>query len=374
MGLFSRSQKIETVLLVDISDARVMCATLRLDKEKPAVLATAQKPIMQQSVFSGERYLHEMQRALTGSLAALAPNHGAPPNRVIVTLSSLLCLSQVRSVSIPHAHRQTLDHAFFEHYTEEEASRFTQAHPHGVLLDRKIMRVDMNGYSTTHFAGKKADTVRLDLYVSLVDKNVHAAVREVIAAATHQTNIELHSYSFATWRALDYWLGLKEYLLIDMGAEITTLTAVIAEKLHASVSLPFGKNEFLRGLVKDLGTTPTVAASLVRTFFEGRLSGAAKERMQPTLSRLAQRWATLSAHGVQKLSLERTPKALLILADSDLGTFLEHELVTGTPTRVMPLRSSLLASYCTHEGRTTQENFFLLSVLFSATLKKHHLV
>ncbi|OHB24444.1 MAG: hypothetical protein A2542_03365 [Parcubacteria group bacterium RIFOXYD2_FULL_52_8] len=367
MGFFSSKEAGKTILVIDVGSSRVMCAYVRsAPGARPVIRATSSVSLPVGEQFVSATYLNRVVAATKSALHTLSRTHKEPIAHVVVTLSSLLYVSQVRTDIFQYISPLVITEEFLQKQVSELAESVRRSSPRGVLLDKKLSAVSINGYLTEHPLGKKADSLELSCYVSCADAHTLDALRAAIQEALHTEDISMHSFGYAAWKALREPLTLKNDCMLIAGGEITEMLQLREGSISTIATLPFGKNRLIRELTRACGSTPAVAASLLRLSGVKKLAEETHRVVEQVLTCENDVWRRLSVEAAA--ALPQVPTRVVLVSDPIMESFVLRAFSQSLSIPVVAISRDTLLSWCDHTESATQENYLQLAALFSATL------
>ena len=358
MSFFSR-KKSERVLLLDINSATVTAAHVELSAGIPLVTGIYSAPmalIDQPSMGDLER---SMLAALTASLTGMQNLHLESPDSVLVCLASPWYASQVRlaKLSRPTAFpvtRSVLDDMVsreIQAFTEEEIKQISIGDPL-TQIESRTVAVKLNGYLTREPIGHSVRDLELALFLAVCSQRLQKGVVDALEHFYHPRSVVFSSFLSTTYLVARTLLPHEEeYLLIDVGGEVTDVSLVREGVLSATASFPNARNAVIRKVAAALGRSKEEAVSLWKLSMEGKLDGAVAASAATALADARKEW--LSAFSAALFSLSNdlaVPHTILITLDNDTSAwFIEtvkseefHQYArTETEFRVLVLDASL---------------------------------
>ncbi len=131
----------------------------------------------------------------------------------------------------------------------------------------------LNGYQTSKPYGKQTKSIEISIFLSMISKEVETKTRKVLEKIFHSHTIAFHSFALTSFSAIrDIFHSEEDFLLVDVGGEVTDVSLVRRGILLETVSFPTGKNFLLRSVVLDLNTIPEEAHTLIRMFLDNKES------------------------------------------------------------------------------------------------------
>jgi len=226
-----------------------------------------------------------------------------------------------------------------------------------ISLESKVIQTTLNGYQTSHPYGKRVTRIELALYISLLSSTVEEQVSTVVDEMLGVEKKFSHTFLLAFFAAVrDIFHTEADFLLIDMGGEITNLGLVRANILTDSTSFFWGRNVLLRKVAAGLGTIPEEAHSLIRRRGSRELAEeGVSGNVSKVLATIEEEWLRDLGIACNKLAEEEgLPKHIFLVSLPDAEKWFTHMLesdacsnytFTHEPFQVDTLAGKSLSSY-----------------------------
>jgi|TARA_Y100000310_G_scaffold225067_1_gene227039 cell division ATPase FtsA len=243
------------------------------------------------------------------------------------------------------------------------------------LIEKNITQIRLNGYPTNNPYDKKATNVELSLFLSKISSSVYENIREIIDKTFYTENISFHSFALVSFSVVrDIFHTKKNFLLMDIGGEVTDISLVRDEMLYSTASFPLGRNFLTRQVLEALNTIAEEANSLIRTFLEGKTRGAESAKIKTILDSAEKRWLTSFRKTLTDLSEGLSlPRTIFLTVDEDIGKWFEGVIkrdefsgltLAGEPFTVVMLSEKQLHKYCITVGQSRCDSFLAIETLF----------
>ncbi len=276
MSLFSFSKKkvSRATLVLDIGSKSVGGAIYEKTADgKALLLYTGREQIPFQRELKGERLLAAMINSLGNLLLHIErygiehlKNEGKNPYRVDATVfvvsspwhaseTKLLRLELPKPSLVTKTITDNLLSEEEKHFEEErkvsgEAARFE-------MFERKIIELRLDGYPTATPYGKKAKRLDMQIFGSIISSNTLEALQKTTQKYFPVEHFFYHTFSAVAFAGLrDHFPELKDFLIIQVGGEVTDVTVIKKGIISEVVSLPLGHNSLLRSLAQICDNHP----------------------------------------------------------------------------------------------------------------------
>jgi len=226
-----------------------------------------------------------------------------------------------------------------------------------VSLESKVIQTTLNGYQTSHPQGKRVRRIELALYTSLLSSTIEKHVFNVVDEMLGVDKKFSHTFLLAFFAGVrDIFHTEADFLLFDMGGEVTNLGLVRGNILTNSISFSWGRNVLLRKVAAQLGTIPEEAHSLIRMRGSGELrEESASGSAAKALATIEEEWLRDLGIACNKLADEEgLPKHIFLVSLPDAEKWFTRVLesdecssytFTHEPFQVDTLAGKSLSNY-----------------------------
>jgi hypothetical protein len=354
----SSGKKEELVAVFDIGSgsAGVAMISVRKGDKAPKILFSIRTPIKFQDNFKFEDFLSNALKSLETSARHMALARLGAPDSVHCFLSAPWSAAQTRVIKLSRSapfiftEKMATDLACKEikSFEEEHAERYEREGGKIRLLEGEVMQIKLNGYATANPYGKKAKSLEAALFASLAPESVLSAAEETISKFFSRS-VRFHSSVFAAFAALrDLYPKSQNFIFLDVSGELSEIALAQDDILEESVSIPYGKNHFLRALRKA-GYDSGEASSALNLFSSGRAGEKIRGKVSGILASPGRDWLRALEEALHQISAGRKlPKDIFLAADQDFASYvsslakreeLHQHSVTESKFNVIILRS-----------------------------------
>ena len=315
-----------------------------------------------------------------------ADNHR--PEHIQVILASPWFVSQTRTIK----YNKTTDFVCTEklidsliekeiaYILEHDMDRFGSLGKEGIIIEKQISMIKINGYSTAKPFGKKAQSLELFLVVTVSPKSVIERFKNELQKAYGSTSIILFTTSpYATFIISRDFLGASdEFMIIDIGEEITDVAFIKDDLFLYQHSFPVGIYELYRKLAESGIANSTESNALVESFSQGKLSASATSSTQKTLEAFGETWQKAFQDIVDNGELiVKVPCISYIICDQRFDTFFSNVIkadlflqhVSGaTSLDVNTINQEILSSHISSLDPGKIDETIIVASLFASRL------
>lgn len=293
------------VAIFDISSSSVAGAHVLLPRGesaahmKASVLAHARGHAQLKEDITIERFVEQTIDQFDTVITSIKKADMHTPGYIQILLASPWFVSQTRTISYrkttPFVCSQKLIDSLVEkeiaYIVEHDMERFGSFGKDGVIIEKQLSEIKLNGYSTNNPFGKKAESIELFLVVTVSPKTIIDRFRDTVARHYGHVKVGFTTSPYATYIvARDYLQAPKEVMIVDIGEEITDLAFVKNGIFLYQHSFPIGSYELYRTLANHNVSSVTEAEALLETFRLGKISQTEKEAVQKALDTYGLLW------------------------------------------------------------------------------------
>jgi hypothetical protein len=343
MGIFGKTKnKEELVLLFDIGSSSVKAALFYIEESGiPRIITSVREPILLEDKVDIDRFLSLTLKALeTVSGNIYAKGLGAP-NRIFCIFSSPWHVSHTRVISLqkntPFALTPKIADSLIQKemdlLKEEYLKKYAHIDNTLRLIDFKNIKVTLNGYETPEPFNKKTKEVEMTVFISMSEEQVCKKIEEIIAkhfSLKRNHGIKFSPFTMASFTVVrDLYAEQENFLLINIGGEITDISMIKKSTLRESTSFPLGINFMIRTIASTMGCTISEAKSLISLFKDGHAAASTAKSLEPVMAKLKSDWLVKFQESLANLSTDISiPAFVYITVDKDLAEFFAETIKT----------------------------------------------
>ncbi|MEK7569672.1 MAG: hypothetical protein AAB500_02190 [Patescibacteria group bacterium] len=331
MGIFSRGSKKTLAAVFDIGSSSVGGALVALSKGKaPEILFAAREPILVLPELDPDQFLSLTLKSLEAVAAAVAASKAGAPEKIFAVLGSPWYSSQTRMIRMEKNSEFAFSAKLADELVAKELTQFREEHELKYLADEekvvpielKNMRIALNGYVTPEPIGKRASKLEMTIFVSMSGRQFLNKVRETMGKHFHRDEVKFSSFLMASFTAVRDLYPASQFLLLDGGGELTTVSLVKGDILSESGTFAIGHNFIIRETARELGKTLPDAKTLFMLFKEGHESERQKVKLENAIGAARAKWLEAFQKSLATLSGDISiPSDVYVTADPDFAEF-----------------------------------------------------
>jgi len=333
MGIFSKAKEEEELALVfDIGSSSIGGAVFEVQKAGiPKIILSVREPIILEEKINIDRFLFLTIKSLEIVASRICMMGVGKPSKIFCVLSSPWYASQTRTIRLekntPFLFTSKLADDLITKeinlFEEEHLTKFSHIDNKVRPIEFKNMKTMLNGYATPDPFGKKAKTLEMTVFVSMSGEQVLKKMEETIFRHFHCKAIKFSSFVMASFAvARDLFVQQENFLLVDIGGEVTDIAMIKKDILSDSISYPLGPNFIIRGVAEGLGCSLSEAKSLISLYKDKHAVDSTEKKLEPIINKLETEWLKGFQESLANLSDNISiPATIFITVDQDLADF-----------------------------------------------------
>lgn len=381
------------VAVFDISSSSVAGAHVLIpkgetvEKVKASLLAQTRSHAALREDITIERFVDQTIEQIDKVATLLQKADHHRPHYIQILLASPWFFSQTRTIAMKRTAPFVCTQKIIDELVEKEVAyimehdmeRFGSFGKDGIIIEKQLSGIKLNGYSTSNPFGKKAESLEIFLVVTVSPKMIIDRFKSALGKYYGHTPIGFTTSPYATYIvARDYLQAPTELMVVDVGEEITDVAFIKNGLFLYQHSFPIGMYELYRTLVKHNVSSVVEAEALLETFRLGKISETEKPVVQKSLDQYGALWQKsfeeVIGSGHYGFSL---PNHIYIVGDYRFDAFfstlvkndpmLIHAIPAQTPEALF-ISQELIAPHI-HSLETQQlDETIIIATLFTARL------
>lgn len=393
MSSSKKGNKSSPFVVFDIGSAGVGAALVMFDEidNKINILYETRVFIAFQKSFDNEHLLDATVSAIKRAGENIQKNglNKLTDNRIkIKNIKRVFCIFkspwykiQIKTVRFKEEKPFTVSSKFISKILDGGDKDFLE--PNAKLVEKQIIQMLLNGYSTNDPYGKKTTTVDSTLFKSSVPSNVQNKIENVLEAIFTSSDVIFHTFALTSFSiARDMFKAENNFLLIDIDGEVTDIMLVRNEAIKKIASFNLGKNFLIRKVASSLKTVVEEAHSLIRLFFEGKGKKSESLKMEGILDEAREEWLSHFRKILSEFSDGMSlPRIVFLTVDTDMSKWFIDTIrndafssytLAEEPFTVVEISSRILNKYCTAptESRSGCDTLLALDAMFVCKIAK----
>lgn len=333
MDIFSKSKVGKEIALVfDIGSSSVGGVVFEVEKQGiPKIILSIREPIIIESSVDTDRLLFLTIKALGIIASKICIAGVGKPSKIFCVLSSPWYASQTRVIklekNVPFLFTSKLADSLIQKeislFEEEHLVKFSNTDNKIRPIELKNMKTMLNGYMTSDPFNKKAKKLEMFIFISMSAEQVLNKIEEIIFRHFHTKEIKFSSFGMASFVVTrDTFTHQENFLLVDIGGEMTDISMIKKDILSESISYPLGRNFMIRKVADSLNCTLSEAKSFISLYKDGHAVESTLKKIEPIINKLKKDWLDGFQRSLVNLSSDISiPATIFITVEQDLAGF-----------------------------------------------------
>ena len=320
-------------IILDVTSASVGASVVRFSRTRPPhVLHSLRLPLAVTEKVSASSHFAAVQKQLDVLLARL--HHldywhrrilsGRRPkiDQIHVMVSSPWYVSQTKTINVTKSRRFNLSLSFLKDLQKSEekailAENASSILKNGHFIENNVIQVRIRGYKIENYLNKSTTEAQVSLYTSAISNLFMKEIGSVVEKYFTVGTTSFHTAPLALFSVIrDTYPQNDDFIYLDVSAEQTELHIVKDDLLIETISIPIGKNFFLRRLATDLKLSLPLAESTLNLFLLKNTSTEMTAKVTESFDRSLAEWKESFSVVVDKIVKEVfIPRTLFINAD-----------------------------------------------------------
>ncbi len=331
MGIFS-ANKNKLVLVLDIGSSSTGGALLWVPKSGiPKIIMAIREPIVLQKTLDVNKFLASTIKSLQVVVGKIYKAGMGKPEEIFCVLSSPWHVSQTRVIRLekntPFIFTAKLADSLIQKeidlFEEEHTAKYESAKIPVRSIELKNIKTILNGYESPKPLNQKVKEVEMTIFIGMSPEQVLKKIEETISKCFHFKNIKFSSSTLASFAVVrDMHAHNENFLLIDIGGEVTDISMAKKNILRESVSFPLGLNFMTRGVASALHIPLSEAKSLMSLFRDGYAAPSAIKKIEPVMDKIKTEWLKNFQESLAHISNDiSVPSTIYLAVDKDSSSF-----------------------------------------------------
>ena len=324
--------KDELVLVFDIGSSSVGGALFRMQKSKiPKIVFSIREPIIFENKIDIGHFLLSTIKSLEIVTNKIYMAKMGAPSRIFCVLSSPWYVSQTRVIRLekntPFIFTSKLADSLIQKevalFEEEQSVKYADIQSPVRLIEFKNIKIMLNGYETPDPLDQKTKELEMTVFISVSPEQILKKIEETVRKHFHFKDMKFSSFGLSSFAVVrDMHTDQENFLLIDIGGEVTDISMIKKNILRESVSFPLGPNFFIRGVASALHCSPSEAKSFISLIKDEHASFSVAKKLEPIINKLKTSWLQKFQESLANLSNDISiPATIYIAVDKDFENF-----------------------------------------------------
>ncbi len=326
MGIFSRNNKTKDrlFLVFDIGSSSVGGALFwTRGSGIPKVVFSTREPIILQKSLDADRFLFSTVKSLEIVAGKIYKAGMGKPEEIFCVLSSPWYVSQTRVIKLeknmPFVFTSKLALGLIQKevalFGEEYLAKYLDIKSPVRSIEFKNIKTMLNGYETSNPLNQKTSELEMSVFISISGEQILKKIEESIRVYFSFEEIKFSSFAMASFAVVrDIFTESENFLLIDIGGEVTDISMVKKNTLRESISFPLGSNFITRKVASVLRLSFGETRSLLSLFKDGHATDSVAKKINLVINELRTEWLSKFQESLVNLSNDISVPATIYLA------------------------------------------------------------
>lgn len=304
----------------------------------PKIIFSTTEPILLENKIDINRFLVLTMQALDVVAERIHKSGLGAPKEIFCVLSSPWHISQTRIINYQKNTPFVFTAKLAESLVQKEVSLFEEEHASKTervgtdvpnrSIELKNIRTTLNGYETPEPLNQKTKELEMIIFISMGEEQVLKKIEETIGKHFHFSRIRFSSFALSAFTVVrDLYILQENFLLLDIGGEVTNIAMVKKNILRESASFPLGRNFLTREVASGLKCPLSEASSLISLFKDGHAETSVAEKMSLIMEKSRAEWLKSFQESLANLSDDISiPSTIYLTADKDLANFFSETI------------------------------------------------
>ena len=258
-------------LVFDIGSSSVGGALFYTQKSKaPRIIYTVREPLVLLPKMDVDQFLSLTLKTLSTVAGKVAKAGIGAPEKIFCILGPAWYGSQTRIIKLAKNTPFTFTTKLADELIQKEIHLFKEEHllqyleeeEQSVPIELKNLKISLNGYPTESPLDRSVRELEMTIFISMGGKLFLEQAQSVIRDHFHRDEVKFSSLAIASFTTVRDLYALSDFLLVNIGGEITAVALVKKDILSESSSFPMGRNFIIREAARGLSTTLQEAKNL----------------------------------------------------------------------------------------------------------------
>jgi len=388
MQLFHKKNNARRVIVLDVGSGTVGGSIISCPQKEgipahPTIEKTFRMPIVVKDNISFATLLEGTLVSVKKCVEHLVTGEKNIPHNIHVIISSPWHASQTRVVTLskmtPFTFTQKLHDELLEKelraFEEEYKTKFGSLGEDVVIVESNTMSARLNGYSVLSPDGKSASSVELSLFISMSPKEVLSKIESSVQSASHRSTVHFHTSIFSVFTTMrDTFADTKDFLIVDVGGELTDISFIEADVILENASFPCGRNHFARIVTEELGKSKDEAEAMLSLYRDNTLESNLVAGMEKAVLKAESVWIKSFSQALATLSSDIfIPPTIFVLVDENHEKWVKGALddealmpyqIAGEKFNVIVIKLPLFKEWLTYIPGATYDVYMGMLALY----------
>jgi cell division ATPase FtsA len=385
MSIFSEHKKKDELTLVINFGSSSVAGALFVVQESgiPKIIFSVRESITLEKEINSARFMSLALQSLERVMSKVHDAKLGMPSRIFCVFASHWCISQTRMISYkkntPFVFNEKLANSLIQKeiklFEEEHLIKYNIDKSSVRIIEIKNIKITLNGYETSKPLDKKAEELGMTIFISMGEQQILEKIENIIKKHFYNDHIKFSSFALSSFTvARDLYPEEEDFLLVDIGGEITDIIMIKKNMLLESISFPLGTNFLTRGVSLELQCSLGEADAFISLFRDGHAEEETAKKLAFIMNKLRAEWLKKFQESLINLTSDISiPSIIYTVIDKDLADFFSETikteqfsqyLLTESKFKVTFLGLERLHGLATFEDKVIREPFLIIDAIY----------
>ncbi len=353
--------------VLDVGSGSVGLCVFDRSREKPLLISTSRTQI---SAGTEEAKASITERTITAISKALEPHHKtSAPAHVRVVLASPWYDAKIKTITTKSERSVRVTPETIVRTMKQYLAQKNEPLPAGrTQIESIVSQAYVNGYPTNLKEPLIGTVLRVNYYSSEADTEFVRQVTIAIHAVFPNSKVTFHSFAYVGFTALRMVRDEENFVLMDIGGEITDIGVVHHDGFRFIGTFPVGTQSLVRAVAGE-GSLPDTATRL-SLFANDELSPEEHAQIAQKLATASEGFKTQLRTSLEAASVEvAVPQTTFLFADPQQLRWLDS--IVSMSHGPFSIRATLISPDFFQPLVSVEEEAFYDSFLCAAALYFH---
>ncbi len=384
MGLFSSSKREELVAVFNVGSSSISGALFFMQASGiPRIIFSTRQPIAFLDKINVKSFLSETVKAFNKVASQIATSSFGAPEKIFCVFSSPWYVSQNRVIKMEKNTSFVFNTKLADFLIEKEIKLFEEEYLTKYknsgnkvrAIELKNTKTVLNGYEVLNPRNQKTKNLEMTLFISICGEDILSKVEEIIFKHFHTREIKSSSFLMASFTVVrDMYVKQDNFLLVDIGGEVTDISMIKKNSLCESISYPIGRNFIIRNIASKLNCSLDEAKSVFFLYKDGHAEKNIKQKIEPIINTLKTEWLTKFQSSLSNLSNDISiPATIFITIEKEYADFFAEIIkteqfnqytLTESKFQIIFLNAEILHNVAIFENNTIRDTFLIIDAIY----------
>ncbi|MBU0999064.1 hypothetical protein KKG24_02020 [Patescibacteria group bacterium] len=380
MNIFGTKKKDELILVFNIGSSTVDGALFEAQSSGiPKIIFSAQEPIKTEEKVDFDNFLSLAMQSLQIVAGKIYQAGLGVPSQIFCVLSLPWYVFQTRIINFKKNTPFLFTLKLADELVKKEVKLFEEEYlllhknPDNRIrvIELKNIKTMLNGYETSEVLGKKIEELEMTVFIAMSEERMLKKIEDIVGKYFHFKQIKFSSFILSFFTAVrDLYPKQENFLLVDIGGEVTDISMIKKNTLRESISFPLGCNFLTREVASNLGCTVSEAGSFISLFKDKHAEESVTKKLTLILNKIREEWLKKFQDSLANLSNDISiPSTIYIAINKNLVDYFCETIkteqfsqytLTESKFEVIFLKTELLHRIAVFEENNVLEPFIIV--------------